>query len=595
MQYQPITDGASGTAHLAVSSRGRSLLEEPLLNKGTAFTEDERREFGLEGLLPHHVSTMDEQVAQALEQLGDKESDLQKHIYLAGLQDRNETLFYRVLTENLSETVPLVYTPTVADACRNWSKNFRRPRGLYVTPDDRGDIERVFRNAADRDVAIVVITDNERILGIGDQGAGGMGIPIGKLALYTAGAGIHPSLCLPVSLDVGTDNRDLLNDPLYLGYRAPRLRGEEYWSLVDETVHALGRVFPRAVLQWEDFSNTTSFRLLDTYADLVPSFNDDIQGTATMVVGGLQAAMLHTDRSLRDQRVAIAGAGSAGVGIARLLLAAMVRGGLDPDEARRRIVLCDSRGLVIEGRAGVEGERAEFATERAAVAAWGVTSDIVGLESVVTHHRPSILIGATGTPGTFTRVMVASMAAEHDQPIVMALSNPTRSAEAVPADIISWSEGRALVATGSPFPDVEHAGVRHRIGQANNVFIFPGVGLGAIVSRARKITTGMFLAAADALAESVSAEDIDSGALYPSISGLRSVSRRVATAVAAAAVTEGVADRAPANLDAAVSEAMWTPEYLPYRPAAAAVETAPVPVPDRQTPWYRRWFSARPR
>jgi malic enzyme len=592
MQYQPITDSTTGERYLPVERQGRTLLEEPLLNKGTAFTADERLALGLEGLLPHHVSTLDEQVAQALEQLADKESDLQKHIYLAGLQDRNETLFYRVLTENLIDTVPLVYTPTVADACKNWSKNFRRPRGVYVTPDDRGRIADLLRNA-ETDAAIVVVTDNERILGIGDQGAGGMGIPIGKLALYTAGAGIHPSVCLPLSLDVGTDNQELLDDPLYLGYRAPRLRGTEYWTLIEETVHALKAVFPEAILQWEDFSNRTSFQLLDTYVDVIPSFNDDIQGTATMVVGGLQAAMRHTRRSLGDQRVAIAGAGSAGVGIARLLTSAMVRDGLDEETARRRIVLCDSRGLVVKGREGVEGERAEFAADRATVASWGVTSDIVGLESVVTHHQPSILIGATGTPGTFTRVMVASMAATHDRPIVMALSNPTHSAEAKPADIIAWSDGRALVATGSPFPDVVHGGVRHRIGQANNVFIFPGLGLGAMVTRASAITPGMFLAAADALADSVTPEDLDGGSLYPSITGLRDVSQRVAVAVAAAAVGDGVARSRPVNVAAAVGAAMWTPEYVPYRTVATESidPTESVPGTKAPVPWYRRWFT----
>ncbi|MEX2322824.1 MAG: NAD-dependent malic enzyme [Acidimicrobiia bacterium] len=591
MQYQPITDPATGERYLPVERRGRTLVEEPLLNKGTAFTAEERLALALEGLLPHHVSTLDEQVAQALEQLADKESDLQKHIYLAGLQDRNETLFYRVLTENLTDTVPLVYTPTVADACKNWSKNFRRPRGVYVTPDDRGRIADLLRNA-DIEAAIVVVTDNERILGIGDQGAGGMGIPIGKLALYTAGAGIHPSVCLPMSLDVGTDNQELLDDPLYLGYRAPRLRGDDYWTLIDETVYALKAVFPEAILQWEDFSNRTSFRLLDTYVDVIPSFNDDIQGTATMVVGGLQAAMRHTRRSLGEQRVAIAGAGSAGVGIARLLTAAMVRDGVDEKTARRRIVLCDSRGLVVEGRDGVEGERAEFAADRATVASWGVTSDIVGLESVVTHHQPSILIGATGTPGTFTRVMVASMAATHDRPIVMPLSNPTRSAEAKPSDIIAWSDGRALVATGSPFPDVDHGGVRHRIGQANNVFIFPGLGLGAMVARASAITPGMFLAAGDALADTVTPEDLDGGSLYPSITGLRGVSEKVAIAVATAAVGDGVARSRPTDLPAAVRAAMWTPEYVPYRTAATEPTVSAPPAAEPPAPWYRRWFRA---
>jgi hypothetical protein len=314
MRYQPAIDAVTGEQYIPVAERGRQLLDEPLLNKGTAFSAGERETLGVLGLLPTHVSTLDEQVERALDQIAHKDSDLQKHIYLAGLQDRNETLFYRTIVDNLTSTVPIIYTPTVAEACRHWSKIFRRGRGVYVTPEDRGRIDKVLRNASMREAAVIVVTDNERILGIGDQGAGGMGIPIGKLALYTAGAGIHPSLCLPVSLDVGTNNEELLEDPLYLGVRQPRLRGVDYWSFVDEFVEAVRRIFPAAILQWEDFANLTSFRHLDLYRDVLPSFNDDIQGTAAMVVGGLLAAMRLTGERVSEQRVVIAGAGSAGIG-----------------------------------------------------------------------------------------------------------------------------------------------------------------------------------------------------------------------------------------------------------------------------------------
>lgn len=566
MRYRPITDAATGETYLPVTHRGRNLLEEPLLNKGTAFSAEERLALDLVGLLPHHIATLEEQMAQALDQLADKESDLQKHIYLAGLHDRNETLFFRLVVDHLEETIPLIYTPTVAEACRHWSRIFRRARGLYVTPDDRGRVERLLLNAGATEVATVVITDNERILGIGDQGAGGMGIPIGKLALYTAGAGIHPSLCLPMSLDVGTDNEELLGDPLYLGYRAPRLRGDPYWELVDEVVTALKTRFPGALVQWEDFANRTSFRHLDTYRWVIPSFNDDIEGTAAMVLGGSLAAMRLLETEISAQRVVIAGAGSAGIGIARLIEAAMVADGLGEEEARSRILMTDSRGLIVGDRPGLDERKAEFAADRPLVSGWGADGEQIDLETTVEHHRPSILIGVTGRPGTFTERMIKTMTSSHHRPIVMALSNPTALAEATPADLLRWSGGQALVATGSPFDDVVVEGTRHCIGQANNMFIFPGVGLGTIVSRARTITVGMFLAAAEALAASVTPGRLHQGSLYPPISEVRRVSRRVALAVADQAVREGVAATL-LDPEAAVDEAMWEPRYVPYRPA----------------------------
>lgn len=566
MRYQPAIDAVTGELYLPVAERGRRLLDEPLLNKGTAFTAEERETLRVRGLLPTHVSTLEEQVERALDQIAQKDADLQKHIYLAGLQDRNETLFYRLIMDNLTTTVPLIYTPTVADACKHWSRIFRRGRGVYVTPEDRGRVDTVLRNASMQEAAVIVVTDNERILGIGDQGAGGMGIPIGKLALYTAGAGIHPSLCLPISLDVGTNNEELLADPLYLGVRQPRLRGDEYWSLVDEFVDAVQRVFPAAILQWEDFANLTSFRHLDMYRDVLPSFNDDIQGTAAMVVGGLLAAMRLLGEAMSDQKVVIAGAGSAGIGIARQVRAAMEKEGMERGEAHRRILLTDSRGLVVEGRQGLDDRKAQFAAPPSVVSGWHIEGDLIDLETTMLRHRPSILIGVTGRPGTFTQPMINAMADAHDHPIVMPLSNPTSLSEATPSDIISWSDGRALIGTGSPFEDVVHDGTRHLIGQANNVFVFPGVGLGAVVSRAKRITGEMFLAASQTLAAAVGEDRLKQGGLFPPITEVRDVSIKVALAVIDAAASTGVAEPLIDPV-AAVNRASWEPFYLPYRPA----------------------------
>jgi len=566
MRFRPAFDAVTGEMYLPVEERGRQLLEEPLLNKGSAFSAEERDGLELRGLLPAHTSTMEEQLKRVGDQFYGKASDLERHIYLASLHDRNETLFYRFLCENLEATVPIVYTPTVAEACSHWSQIFRNARGIYVTPDDRGQITRVLRSRGIREAAVIVVTDNERILGIGDQGAGGMGIPIGKLALYTVAAGIHPSLCVPISIDVGTNNETLLNDPLYLGVRARRMRGDEYWSLIDEFVYSVKEVFPGALLQWEDFANLNSFHALETYQDIVPSFNDDIQGTAAVVVGGLLAAERKVGTRLRDHRVLIVGAGSAGTGIHAQILAAMIDEGLSPEEAHSRLFVTDSKGLIVEGRKGLDDRKKGLATDRKLVAGWGVKGDTIMPAEVLEHVEPTVLIGVSGKPGTFTEPMIKSMAAGCDHPIVMPLSNPTSKSEAVPEDILAWSEGRALVATGSPFPDVVFDGVRHKVGQANNVFVFPGMGLGQIVSRSAKVTTGMFHAAARALAESVSDDLLAAGGLYPSITTVRDVSRRVAHAAAEQAVAEGVAHPI-VDVEGVIDRTVWRPVYLPYRPA----------------------------
>jgi malic enzyme len=460
---------------------------------------------------------------------------------------------------------PIIYTPTVAEACRDWSKHFRRTRGLYITPDDRGRVDQVLRNVP-AVPAVIVVTDNERILGIGDQGAGGMGIPIGKLALYTLAAGIHPSQCLPISLDVGTDNGDLLRDPLYIGYRRQRLRGEPYWEFVDEFVAAVKRVYPNVLLQWEDFGKNTSFRHLETHRDRIASFNDDIQGTAAVSVAGLMGAMRLTGGRLRDQRIVLLGAGSAGVGISRLIVDAMVEEGLAAEDARARIYTLDSKGLVVEGRPGLDDHKKEFAVPPGRIADWGPTGDRIPLADVVKHFRPTVLFGVSGQGGVFTEEIVRDMAQHTERPIILPLSNPTSHAEARPIDLIRWTDGRAIVGTGSPFDDVLHGGRRFRIGQGNNVFIFPGVGLGTIVSRAKRVTDGMFLAAAQQLAACLSDDQLALTCVYPRMEEVRRVSREVAIAVAERAVREGVAEPVE-DLPAAVDAAMWVPRYLPYRAA----------------------------
>jgi malate dehydrogenase (oxaloacetate-decarboxylating) len=393
-----------------------------------------------------------------------------------------------------------------------------------------------------------------------------MGIPIGKLALYTVAAGIHPSLCVPISLDVGTNNQELLDDPLYLGWRGRRLRGDEYWSLVDEFVQAVREVFPGALLQWEDFANLTSFRALETYRDTLPSFNDDIQGTAAMVVAGLLAAERRTGVRIRDHRLLIVGAGSAGTGIYRQITAAMIGEGLPAEEARKRLFVTDSQGLIVEGRKGLDDRKKSMAADRKLVAKWGIKGDQISPAQALEHIEPTVLVGVSGKPGTFTEPMVKAMASYCETPIVMPLSNPTSKTEAVPADILAWSEGRAIVATGSPFADVTHDGKLHRIGQANNVYIFPGMGLGVIVSKAKQVTTGMFIAAAAALAETVADDLLAKGSLFPPMTEVREVSRRVAHAVAGAAVDEGVADPI-VDIEAVIDRTIWRPVYFPYRPA----------------------------
>jgi malate dehydrogenase (oxaloacetate-decarboxylating) len=563
------------TAHAAarlgqpatVPLRGAELLSDELLNKDSAFTEEERESLGLLGLLPPQVLGIEAQVALELEHVRRKSDPLERYIGLAALQDRNETLFYRVLIENLDEFMPVVYTPTVGLACQRFSHILRYARGIWVTPADAGRVADVLRNATRDDIRLIVVTDNERILGLGDQGCGGMPIPVGKLTLYTAGAGIYPAYTLPVSLDVGTDNKALREDPYYLGWRHPRLRGPEYDDLVEEFVEAVLEVFPHAVLQWEDFKQHNAIRLLDRYRRRIASFNDDIQGTGAVVTAGILAACRLKKEPLAGQRFVLLGAGAAGIGIARTLKAALRAEGVADDDIRRSIVLADSHGLVWKGREGLDADKVEVAQDQADAVAYGLAGG-ADLATIIRAVRPSFLIGTSGQPGAFTEEAIRAMAENATVPVVMPLSNPTDKTEATPSDILAWTEGRALIATGSPFAPVEMNGVTHVVGQANNVFIFPGLGLGAIVSEVREVTDELFLVAARTLAAHVSDERLASGSLYPPAGDLRKVSQAIATEVARHAREAGTG-RAYRDdqLEAAVDAAVWFPEYVPYTPA----------------------------
>jgi len=561
--YERRVDEGTGEPYLAVALRGTDVINSSILNKDLAFSGVERRELGLAGLLPDSIDDMASQLERIQAQMDLKTTDLGRHVYLNGLMDRNTTLFYRYLLDNLAELVPIIYTPTVAEASRHWSRIFRRSRGLYISPRHRGEMAAILRSRHYGDRPIIVATDNERILGIGDQGAGGMGIPIGKLALYTAGAGIHPDRTIPVCLDVGTNNEELLNDPLYVGHRADRLRGDEYDEFIAEFVSAVKEVHPDGLLQWEDFANRTSFTNLARYRDELPSFNDDIQGTAAMTVAGLIAAGRASRHSIGEHRAVILGSGSAGIGIHDQIVAAMVDDGLTHDEAINRVFVLDSKGLVLDSRSDLTAEKKAIAVHSATVSEWpgGPAWD---LQEVVANARPTALIGVSGQPRAFTESVVRIAAADMDRPVIMPMSNPTSHAEVTPEEVMHWTDGRALVATGSPFPPVEFDGQAHRVGQANNMFIFPGMGLGALASRASRITDGMFLAAAKALAAALPETDLAAGALYPDIGRVRAVSRAVATAVFSQAVAEGVGE-ATDDVDAALDSEIWSPAYLTYR------------------------------
>jgi len=549
--------GPDGRERVEVRLRGPQLLNHPMYNRATAFTREERRALGLDGLLPDVVSTMEQQAKRAYGNVVRKTDALERYIGLAALQDRNEHLFYRVLLEHLEEFLPVVYTPTVGQACQHYSRIFRRARGLWVTPEHRGRMTDVLTNAPYEDVRLIVVTDNERILGLGDQGAGGMGIPLGKLAIYVAAAGIHPAQTLPISLDVGTDNAALVEDELYIGWRKPRLRGEAYDAIVDEFVRAVKLRFPKALLQWEDFKQWNAFRLFERYRAELPSFNDDIQGTAAVAVAGIMAASRAAGTRLADQRLVIVGAGAAAVGIGRLFRRALEREGVAGEALARAVTLLDSKGLLVQAD---DEFRRDLSWSADLAAAHGLARGSSLLETV-RATKPTALVGVSGVPGLFSEDVVREMAAHVERPAIFPLSNPTSRSEGRPLELMAWTSGRALVATGSPFDPVDVDGRAVRVGQGNNAFVFPGVGLGVLISEARAVTDGMFAAAADALAAEVSAADVRAGTLFPPISELRRVTARVAERVIERAIEDGVARNAPESPADAVAATMWNPAY----------------------------------
>ncbi len=532
-----------------------------MLNRGTAFTPEQRRELGLLGLLPSVVETLDEQADRAHAAFLGYDKAINRHIYLRQLQDINEVLFYRLVTEHITEMLPIVYTPTVGEACQRFSDIYRRPRGLFVSYPDRDRLREVLRNRPHPDVDVIVVTDGQRILGLGDQGAGGMGIPIGKLSLYTAVGGIHPARTLPVLLDVGTDNEALLAHPRYIGWRHPRITGAEYDEFVDAFVTAVRAELPDTLLQWEDFATVHARPILDRYADKLLTFNDDIQGTAAVVLGALTTAVTLTGGRLADQQVVLLGAGSAAIGVADMIRAAMVADGLTDEQAARRFWVVDIDGLLVGSRTDLSAAQRRYAHPDADVAGWGVRAP--GLAQVVRHIRASVLIGLSTVGGAFTEDVVREMAGKVDRPVVFPLSNPTSRSEADPADLTRWTNGRALVATGSPYPPVRIGGRQVDVAQSNNVYVFPAIGLAVTAARATRVTDSMMVAAATALGTAAAAEAAgDVAPLLPPIGRMRDAAVEVAVAAAKAAVAAGVAPAATeAELRAAVDRCRWDPAY----------------------------------
>ena len=543
------------------------LINQPLLNKGTAFSEDERHDFRLHGVLPPSIGTLEGQVERRLKVLRSFSTNFERYAFLRDLQDANETLFYALLVSNIEELLPLVYTPTVGEGCQRFSEIWRKPRGLFLSYPNKHRIREILSDPRLDQVRVIVVSDGERILGLGDQGAGGMGISIGKLSLYTACAGIHPAATLPILLDVGTNNQERLDNPLYVGWRHPRISGSEYDDFVEEFVSAVALRFPNVLLQWEDFAGSNAGRLLERYRDRLCTFNDDIQGTAAVAVGTLLAAITVTGVPLIEQRIAIVGAGAAGIGIAALLVQAMVEAGLSDAQARKRFYVLDIKGLLAYGKREVSGERALFAQSQQAVDGWKlVEPDAISLLDVMNNARPTTLIGVSGQAGAFTEAAVRAMASHVERPIIFPLSNPTSRSEATPTDLLEWTQGRALIGTGSPFAAVNWNGRRVPINQTNNSYIFPGVGLAVLAVNARRVTDAMFMAAGKALAALSPAIQDPSGRLLPPVDQLRAVSTAIALAAARQAQADGVADPCDeASLLTRIRAQVWEPVYRPYR------------------------------
>jgi malate dehydrogenase (oxaloacetate-decarboxylating) len=553
-------------ASLDTSRSGYELLADPLLNKGTAFSESERDSFDLHGLLPPTIGSLEEQVSRRLQVLRSFATDVERYAFLRDLQDTNETLFFALLVQNLEEMLPVVYTPTVGAGCQQFSRLFRKPRGLFLSMPHKKRIEAILAHPRFDKVEAIVVTDGERILGLGDQGAGGMGIPIGKLALYTGCGGLHPATTLPIMLDVGTDNPDCLSDPLYIGWRHERVRGEEYDDFIEVFVSAVAKRWPHVLLQWEDFAKNNATRMLERYRDRLCTFNDDVQGTAAVATGTLLAAVNVTGVPLTEQRIAVMGAGSAGCGIASLIRKAMTDAGLSDSEAGKRFFMVDRDGLLVDGMDGIASFQQPFLQDKAAIANWKLDHpDRVALLDVVRNAKPTVLIGVSGQAGAFSEPVVRAMAEINKRPVIFPLSNPTSRAEATPEDLQAWTDGRAVIGTGSPFPPLERNGAKFKVDQTNNSYIFPGVGLGAIAVRASRVSDQMFMAAAKALAAASPARDDPTKSLLPPVTSLREVSVTVALAVALQAHKEGLTQGVDTDqIDGLIRSKIWTPHYVPY-------------------------------
>ena len=569
IDFETTIDRATGEDVVSVPLNGLTLLDTPMFNKGTAFTDMERADFGLDGLLPAHVGTIEEQLARRYGGFQDKRTPIDRHIYLRALQDRNEVLFYRLVHDHIGEMISLIYTPVVGEACQHFSRIYRKSRGLFLSYEQRDRLDAILANRPFRDVDVIVVTDGERILGLGDLGVGGMGIPVGKLSLYTLCGGIHPARTLPIFLDAGTDNQEALADPLYLGSRHERTRGPAYDDFIETFVQAVARAFPNVLLQWEDFAKPNARRLLERYRDRLCTFNDDIQGTAAVALAAILSALNVTGTALADQEIVIVGAGSAGIGISDQIKAAMMDEGLTEREARARLWLVGRNGLLHSAMAGLTPEQLRYAQALDRMQGWARDDrGNLTLREVIEQVKPTVLIGTTGQPGMFTEDIVCAMARHVERPAIFPLSNPTSRSEATAVDLITWTDGRALVAAGSPFPDVSYHGRTFRIAQCNNVYVFPGVGLGAITCRARRVTELMFLASARALAAACPTRTDKNAPLFPPLENIRPVSRTIALATALEAQRQGLAEpTTPDELERRVDLTRWEPRYprLCYR------------------------------
>ncbi len=546
--------------------KGARLLKAPLLNKDTAFSEQERADLDLDGLLPPHVEDIKSQLARCYDAYQRKQDDLEKHIYLRSLQDRNETLFYKLIIEHLTEMMPMIYTPTVGAACQEFSHIYRQPRGLFISYSHNDKIKEILDNSPVEDVKVIVVTDGERILGLGDQGAGGMGIPIGKLSLYTACGGINPANTLPIILDVGTNNQQLREDPSYIGWRHERVSGEDYYEFVDTFIQAVKQKWPEVLFQFEDFAQQHANPLLKKYRDELCTFNDDIQGTAAVAVSAIIAAVKSAGSDMKDQKVAVFGAGSAGCGISEQLVQAFMKYGLSEEEARSRFYMIDRVGLLDDSMKVLDFQQ-KLTQSHAALSSWDCDKeDYIGLMDVMRNANPTILLGVSGVPNVFTKEVIEEMAKHVERPIIFPMSNPTSRCEALPADILKWTKGKALIATGSPFADVQLEGKSYAIAQSNNCYIFPGMGLGILAAGAKRVSDAMFMAASLTLSDCAPALHTQGGALLPDLADIREVSRKIAKSVALQAMQEGLAETlSEAELEKAIDDHMWNPAYRPVK------------------------------